>query len=125
VSHVSTVCRFLLEGGQAFFPDTFQIADAIRAENEAEELGYQVVDLFAFPKVCELVAFGACGVSSSHGTRFHLAVAVHGFVAVTALASILEICAAVAAYEAAVGDNGFLCGVGHGSLQSLSNTLML
>jgi hypothetical protein len=88
---------FRFEGLQPNLADAFEVTDAISAEDEAKNLGDEVVELIALAQVRDLLTIRTGDVTVADCTRFHFAIAIHRFVAVTALASSLGVRATVAA----------------------------
>ena len=112
---VGGFCRF--EGLQSDLADAFEVGDAVGAEDEAGELGEEVVEFAALAQIGVGFAFRAGGVVVVDGAGFCLAIGQHRPVAVAALAPAFGVETAVAAHEAAIGDDDIGCvlvGCGYG-----------
>ena len=100
---------FRFEGLQSDLADAFEVGDAVGAEDEAGEFGEEVVEFAALAQVGVGFAFRAGGVVVVDGAGFCLAIGQHRPVAGAALAPAFGVETAVAAHEAAIGDDDIGC----------------
>jgi hypothetical protein len=78
-----------LELFEAVLADPLEVAESIGFENQFEDFGNEVVELFALCQIFKFIAIGTGGYALIHSTFSDLAALVHTVFAVAAFAFLL------------------------------------